>query len=163
MLAAGTAALLATGAISARADHARHGTASALKGSSCAHPYEVHLGKPRLSQFETLMGDTSYITRKYKALPRPDNNIAPSRRSYSWRALHGTHICEFRIWVTDAYRVGQTYRYKKPVTIEKPLDSHNPRGGRNVVVFFKPHCGVPQCEPREGRVENHEVLTAARG
>lgn len=165
LLAAGAvAASVGLGALSAQAARTSHAQASTLKGSSCAHPYEAYWGQPRTSPWERLLGDTSYFYWKHHELPRGNNeHTTPLRRSYTWRALNGTHMCAFHVWVTDEYSrlVEGTKVLEKPVTLETLLDSHDPRGGRNVVVAIKDRCG-PICGERDGRVVVHEVLTAAR-
>lgn len=136
--------------------------AGSAKGSSCTDPYRAYVGQPKLSIGERLLGDTGFITMHHHELPRANNNTAPIRRSYTWHGTGGAHMCEFHIWITDAYRNLKTNTFEKPVTIETPLDSHNPNGGKNVEVRFKYHCGPIVCKEREGQLEYHEVLTAAR-
>jgi hypothetical protein len=152
--------LAATGSVAAYAS--RIAATGSLKGSSCAHPYKVELKKPRVSPVSKLLGDTFYATRQYHLLP--SSNPRVERRSYSWGGKHGTHVCEFHVWVTERYRIGETALFeKKPVLRGTPIQSRKPKGGRNVVVQMATECGRFVCpEEREGLIEVHEILTTAR-
>jgi hypothetical protein len=155
VLALGGAAVLAI--VLAVTAPGRSTAASPLKGSSCAHPYEVHLGEQKGLHVAPLVGDTYYITRKWRILNEEEatSRHLPLRVSYTWHALHGAHMCEYRV----TYIRGPRFR-------ELVFDSHNPRGGTNVVASRRLHCGVlcheTQAESEEEPSGTREVLTAAR-
>ncbi len=152
---AGAVALVAVLTVTAAG---RAATASAAKGSSCAHPYEVHLGEQKGLYVAPLVGDTYYVTRSKRVLNEAEafRRHTRLRVSYTWHALQGAHMCEYRI----ADIRGSHFR-------ELVFDSHDPHGGTNVVVSERLHCGVlcgeTQAESEEEPAETREVLTAARG
>ncbi len=137
-------------------------TASSLKGSSCAHPYEVHLGEQKGLYVAPLVGDTHYITRTKRTIP--NKHVVFGHRgvfhiSYAWRARNGAKMCEFHVWEVVRYEISPGHFGRWQVR-QNILDSHNPRGGANVV---EPVLETTYAEALKiGESEVREVLTAAR-
>jgi len=164
MAAALAVAVALAGALGATAAGGSAGVASSLKGSSCAHPYEVHWGKlSHILIYTGLIGDTHYITRTKRVVRRKHivaNQPGNTHFVYSWHGLNGAHMCQFHVWETVRYRINGGEQLGGWVVRQTLIDSHNPSGGTNVTVPVREYTSAEALAIGEN--EWHEVLTAAR-